>query len=69
MTIKKDPFVIDAKLLRASKEIEEVIADYLQDYADYGWDSFTETLANLTAQIYMQRVILDNAVVKKDSYR
>ena len=68
MTSRKEMSGIIENLEFASKRIEAIIADYLEDYADYGWDNFTETLANVSAQLYMQTIICRNATVKKDRY-
>lgn len=52
---------LEERLETICKEIESIIESYSKDNADYGWDNFTETLANVSAQLYMMRVMLHNA--------
>ncbi len=65
MNVKKETAEIEKRLCSISKEIESVITDYMENYAEYGWDNFTETLANVSAQIYMQGIVLKNAHVPR----
>lgn len=68
MTVNKEMSDIDARLKKVSEELESIINDYEDNYADYHWDSFTETLANVSAQIYMQRIMCRNAMVRETMY-
>ena len=65
MIVKKDMSDITDKLDRLTTDIECIISDYLDEYADYGWDNFTETLSNVAAQIYMLKIMSENATVKE----
>ena len=49
MFVKKEMSEISKALESAQKTINEIITDYMTDYADYGWDNFSETLANMSA--------------------
>jgi len=70
MTIKKPvPKDMIEKLNDACVKIESVIAQYENELADCGWDSFTDTLANVSAQVYMMQIMLKNAQVKESYYR
>lgn len=68
MIVKKDMNEIIQKLEKISNDINDVVKDYIDNYADYGWDNFSETLANVSAQIFMQNIVAKNAEIKKDSY-
>ena len=70
MTIKKPlPKGMIEKFNDACVKIESVIAQYENELADCGWDSFTDTLANVSAQVYMMQIMLKNAQVKESYYR
>lgn len=69
MKIRGDAQIIEDRITDVCVEIEKIIEDYKDDYAEYGWDNFTETLANVSSQLYMMRVIIHNARITKDSYR
>lgn len=69
MTVRKEMSEIVESLEANAKQLENIIQDYMENYADYGWDSFTETMANVAAQIYMQAIICRNAIVKQDHFR
>ena len=66
MEVKHEMTEIDSRLEEVQLELEEIIKDYQDNYTSYGWDFFSESLANAAAQIYMQRVVCRNATVKKD---
>ena len=68
MEVKLETTEIDGRLEKIQLELEEIIKDYKDNYSSYGWDNFSETLANVTAQIYMQRIVCRNATVKKPIY-
>lgn len=48
------------------EDISTVLRNYLDEYADYGWDSICTELANVNAQIDLIMTELQYAVVKKD---
>lgn len=52
---------IGEKLESISTEINEVTRAYIENHASYGWDDFAETLANVSAQLYMAKIKCDNA--------
>lgn len=66
MQVKKEQTELVETLEFIQRKIEGTIAEYLEDYADYGWDSFAETLNNTSAQLHMMEVMLRNATVKHD---
>lgn len=63
MKIKGDAKPIEDRLETICECIEGVVEDYERHYAEYGWDSFSETLANVSAQLYMMRMMIHNAEV------
>lgn len=69
MTIKKEAADLLCDMQEVRQKLEHIVEVYLEEYADYGWDSFSETIANVTAQVFMEEMILKNAEVKKDVYR
>ena len=66
MEAKKNASELDERLAKVQEEIESIITEYRSEYAtqDY-WDNFQETLANVSAQIYMQRIVLQNAAIRE----
>ena len=64
MTVRREPKEIISKLGQAQGFLESIISDYLENYADYGWDSFTEDISNISAQLYKDGIMLKNAKVK-----
>ena len=66
MIVKKEPYELEGELRNITERLEAMITEYLDEYADYGWDSFTETLANVSAQLYMMKVMIANADVKHE---
>lgn len=67
MIVREKMTDIPGKLERICGELEQIIEDYTENYADYGWDNFTETLANVSAQIYMMAIMARNAQIKGES--
>ena len=66
MIVKKEPYELERELQSITECLETIITEYLNEYADYGWDSFTETLANVSAQLYMMKVMIANADLKHE---
>lgn len=66
MVVKKDISAITDKLDQLTTDMECIIADYISEYAEYGWDNFPETLSNVAAQIYRLKIMCENAEVKND---
>lgn len=66
MFVKKEMSEISKRLGAVQKTIEEILVDYDTEYADYGWDNFSETLANISAQIYLLRIQCGCAIVRKE---
>lgn len=64
MFIKKDPQELCERLTEVEFLIEDIIQGYLKDYADYGWDSFTEALACIAGTIRKEKIELFNAQVR-----
>ena len=66
MEVKRETSELCGRLAKVSEEIETVIKEYRSEYAttDY-WDNFQETLANVSAQIYMQQIVLQNAAIRE----
>ena len=67
MIVREKMTDIPGKLERICGGLEQIIKEYTENYADYGWDNFTETLANVSAQIYMMSIMARNAQVKDES--
>lgn len=65
MTVKEEPKRLISKLEQAQGFLETIISEYLETYADYGWDSFTEDLSNISAQLYKDEIMLKNASVEE----
>ena len=63
MKIKEEAQGIEEKLESICQDIECVIEAYEKYNAEYGWDNFSETLANAAAQLYMMRMMIHNAEV------
>ncbi|MEE1162626.1 MAG: hypothetical protein UHU21_02925 [Lachnospiraceae bacterium] len=63
MKIKRESKNIETRLENICVSIETIVEIYSQNFAEYGWDNFTETLANVSAQLYMMRVMIHNAEV------
>lgn len=66
MKVKRNPEAIEKYLDDICKNIEGTIEDYTKYYAEYGWDKFTDTLANCSAQLYMMKTMIHNAGVMKE---
>ena len=66
MEVRKEQTELVDTLEFIQRKIEGTITEYLDSYADYGWDSFAETLNNTSAQLHMMEVMLRNAKVKHD---
>ena len=63
MKIKRESKNIETRLENICVSIEDIVEIYSKNFAEYGWDNFTETLANVSAQLYMMRVMIHNAEV------
>ena len=68
MTVRRESKEIISKLEQAQGFLESIISDYLENYADYGWDSFTEDISNISAQLYKDGIMLKNAKVDNNRY-
>lgn len=66
MDTKKEATKLDERLAKVQEEIEDIIKEYRDEYStnDY-WDNFQDTLANVSAQIYLQRILCRNATIKQ----
>jgi len=65
--IKKPADELVAMLAKTHDEgIENVLQDYLNEYAEYGWDNICTELANINAQIDLLMMELKYAQVKDD---
>ena len=67
MTVKREPSDLYYDLETIRSKLNNIISNYLEDYADYGWDSFTEDLSNVSAQLYKDEIMLRNAEIKEKS--
>lgn len=66
--IKKPADDLVVRLASIHEGIENVLQDYLNEYADYGWDSICTELANINAQIDLVMTELKYAMVKEGKY-
>lgn len=64
MRVKKHPSDIYYSLEEIRKKLDYIVSEYLEDYAEYGWDSFTEDISNISAQLYKDETMLRNAEVQ-----
>lgn len=69
MKVKGNVEHIEKSLENICKSIENIIEAYESNYAENGWDSFAETLNNVSAQLYMMRVMIHNSGKVNDRYR
>lgn len=56
--IKKPADELVARLNGVHAEVENIIQDYLNEYADYGWDSTAEELRSICAGVDAIRIDL-----------
>ena len=60
--------ICKANIEKACAIIEQTVQIYNDNCAEYGWDSFSETLTNASAQLYMMGIMIHNAKDMKDKY-
>ena len=65
MTVKREPSDLYYDLETIRSKLNNIISNYLEDYADYGWDSFAEDISNVSAQLYKDEIMLRNAEIKE----
>lgn len=63
--IKKPAHELADRLLEVHIELEGVLADYLGEYADYGWDAACEELRNICAGLDALMTLFKHSVVKE----
>lgn len=68
MLVKKDPQELCERLMELELAIDWIIEDYMKEYADYGWDSFAETMANVAGIIHKEKIELCNAELKPEMF-
>ena len=64
MIVKTNPEELIKKMEKVRTDLEDIVDDYLRNYADYGWDSVSEDLSCMAAQIYKDEILLKNAEIK-----
>mgnify|MGYP000249361639 CR=1 FL=1 len=65
--IKKPADELVVRLAKIHDEgIENILQDYLNEYAEYGWDSICTTLADINATIDRIMTELKYSAVKED---
>ena len=65
MVVQKDPVGLMEKLENIKLLLGDVIEDYIEHYADYGWDAFTEELSVVAGQIHKENLVLVNAHIRE----
>ena len=63
--LKKPADELVVRLANLHQEVENVIQDYMNEYADYGWDSTCEELRNIGASVDAVMTILKYAATKE----
>lgn len=61
MIVKKETKDLISNLEQVQTILNITISEYLKSYAGYGWDSFTEDLTNVSAQLHKEKIMLANA--------
>lgn len=65
MTVRKDTEEIIDMVFDAHDAVENILKLYLDEYADYGWDSMANELTGIIAQLEVIKMELLYATVKK----
>lgn len=67
--IRKPADALVMKLFDIKGEVENVIQDYMNEYADYGWDSTAEELRGICAGLEAVTVLLKYARISEKEQR
>lgn len=65
--IKKNPQSIVNKIENVKSEIEEILSDYLENYADYGMDDISNDMICLIANLEVVRCKIEHSDVREES--
>lgn len=64
--MKKQPTTIVNDVRYVKKLTEDVLADYLKEYAEYGMDDIANDIINIIAALEHVRCKLQHSIVKED---
>ena len=65
--IKKNPQSIVNEIENVKSEIEEILSDYLENYADYGMDDIANDMICLIANLEVIRCKITHSEVREES--
>lgn len=65
MIVLKDTDKLTDEICEAKCKVENILKLYLDEYADYGWDSMANELTGIIAQLEVIKMELLYATVKK----
>lgn len=65
--IKKNPQSIVNNIENVKSEIEEILSDYLENYADYGMDDIANDIICLIANLEVVRCKIEHSEVREES--
>lgn len=65
--IKKNPQSIVNNIENVKSEIEEILSDYLENYADYGMDDIANDMICLIANLEVVRCKIEHSEVREES--
>lgn len=66
MIVKKETDEITDEICLAKDKIENILKSYLNEYADYGWDSLANELTGIIAQLEAVNIELKYATVNEE---
>lgn len=65
--IKKNPQSIVNNIENVKSEIEEILSDYLENYADYGMDDIANDIICLIANLEAVRCKIEHSEVREEN--
>jgi hypothetical protein len=65
--IKKNPQSIVNRIENVKSEIEEILSDYLENYADYGMDDIANDMICLIANLEVIRCKIEHSDVREEN--
>ena len=65
--IKKHPAQIVSDIQTVKEQTEHILANYLENYAEYGMDDIANDIINIIAAMEHVRCKLQHSIVKEDN--
>lgn len=65
--IKKHPAQIVSDIQTVKEQTEHILANYLENYAEYGMDDIANDIINIIAALERVRCELQHSIVKEDN--